>query len=142
MEVVQASVIILNKFLKNLSGLESTTVQLMVASIVLVPYVLLTEGLDFRTIAPSTVPYLLILGIVHTGIAYLLYFSAMQNLKGQTIAVLSYIDPISAVLLSALFLGESMGFIQLIGGIFVLGSTFISEKNFSFRKKRMKNLPS
>ena len=65
--------------------------------------------------------------MVHTGLAYLLYFSSLKELKGQTIAVLSYIDPISAVIISAIFLREKMGLLQIAGGILILGSTFVSE---------------
>jgi drug/metabolite transporter (DMT)-like permease len=65
---------------------------------------------------------------VHSGLAYFLYFTSIQELKGQTIAVLSYIDPISAVIIAAIFLSEGMTWIQMIGGILVLGSTFLSEK--------------
>ena len=71
--------------------------------------------------------YMIFLGVVHTGFAYALYFSSLKELKGQTIAVLSYIDPITAVLISALFLGEQLTIFQIIGGILILGSTFISE---------------
>ena len=70
---------------------------------------------------------LLFVGLVHTGIAYALYFSSMKDLKAQTIAIFSYIDPIVAILLSALFLKEKMGFFGILGAILVLGSTFISE---------------
>lgn len=66
-------------------------------------------------------------GIIHTGIAYLLYFSAIQKLKGQMIAVFSYTDPISAIVMSSVFLGEKMTIIQLLGGILILGTTFINE---------------
>ena len=70
---------------------------------------------------------LLAVGIIHTGIAYLLYFSAILKLKGQTIAIFSYIDPISAIVMSSVFLGERMTLIQVLGGILILGTTFINE---------------
>ncbi|WP_338471705.1 DMT family transporter [Niallia sp. XMNu-256] len=130
-----ASVILMNKFIRNLSGFETTLIQLMMASIVLAPYVYIKEGLDFSGINSQSVILILILGMVHTGVAYFLYFGAIKELKGQTIAVLSYIDPISAVIFSFLFLGEHMGALQIIGGILVLGSTFLSEKEFGLRKK-------
>lgn len=122
-----ASVILMNKFLKNMKSLEITYIQLVMASLVLLPYVILTAGINIFTVSGSSLPYLFVLGAVHTGLAYLLYFSSIQELKAQTTAVLSYIDPISAVLISALFLREKMGFLQIIGGILILGSTFISE---------------
>lgn len=129
-----ASLILLNKFLKGLSGLESTMIQLAVASAILLPYVMLTEGSGLFHIPIHSLPYLLILGIVHTGIGYTFYFSAMQDLKGQTVAILSYIDPISAVFISALLLNENMSLIQLVGGIFILGAAFVSKWPLPERK--------
>jgi RarD protein len=125
--VLYASVILMNKFIKNLSGFETTLVQLMVAALVLLPYVLINEQMNFSDVNTRSVVFILILGIVHTGIAYFLYFTSIKELKAQTIAVLSYIDPISAVIMAAIFIGESMNFIQIIGGILILGSTFFSE---------------
>lgn len=122
-----ASVILMNKFLKNIDSIEITVVQLLSAAITLLPYVLIVEGNNILSVPTNSIPYILILGIVHTGIAYLFYFSSLQELKGQTIAVLSYIDPVFAVVISALFLRESLGVLQIIGGILILGSSFLSE---------------
>lgn len=122
-----ASIILMNKFIKNLSGFETTLVQLMAGALVLFPYVLWQSKLDFAAINTTSIIFILIVGIVHTGLAYFLYFTSLQDLKGQTIAVLSYIDPISAVLIAAIFLHESMTVIQMLGGILVLGATFLSE---------------
>lgn len=130
-----ASVILMNKLIKNLSGYETTLIQLMMASIVLAPYVFIKKGLDFSGLNHPSITLILILGIVHTGFAYFLYFSAIKALKGQTIAVLSYIDPISAVIFSFLLLGEHMTVLQMIGGILVLGSTFLSEKEEELSQK-------
>ena len=133
--VFYASVIIMNKFIKGLGGLETTVTQLILASIVLVPYVIMTDGFDFSRMTKISYISLIILGVIHTGFAYFLYFSSLKELKGQTIAVLSYIDPISAVIISSLFLGEKMTFLQIVGGILILGSTFISE-NLNILKKQ------
>ncbi|NRD77734.1 EamA family transporter [Bacillus sp. BRMEA1] len=126
--VLYASVVLINKFIKNLSGFETTLVQLMVAVVVLFPYVLFKEHLDFSGMTRHSILFVLLVGIIHTGIAYFLYFTSLQELKGQTIAVLSYIDPVSAVIFAAIFLGESMSLIQIIGGFLILGSTYISER--------------
>jgi RarD protein len=123
-----ASVILMNKFIKNLSGFETTIIQLASAALILLPYIYFKEQLDFSGMNQESIIFILILGVVHTGVAYFLYFTAVKDLKGQTIAVLSYIDPISAVIIAAIFLGESMSFVQAIGGIFILGSTYLSEK--------------
>lgn len=126
--MLYASVIIINKFFKNLTGLETTLMQLVISVIVLTPYVILVEKPRVEMLKVEFIPYILILGIVYTGFAYLLYFSGMQNLKAQTIAVLSYIDPITAVIISSLLLSESMSAVQIVGGILILGSTYLSEK--------------
>lgn len=122
-----ASVILMNKFLKGIDSIEITVVQLISATITLLPYVLYVEGLGILSVSSASIPYILILGIVHTGIAYLLYFSSLQGLKGQTIAVLSYIDPVFAIIISAVILKEQLGFLQIIGGVLILGSSFLSE---------------
>lgn len=126
--VLYASFILMNKFIKNLSGFETTIIQLSIAALVLLPYVLIKDHIDFTAITLNSWIYIFILGIFHTGIAYFFYFTSFKDLKGQTIAVLSYIDPIAAVIIAAIFLGESMNFIQIIGGILILGSTFLSER--------------
>ena len=125
--VLYASVIIINKFIKNLSGMESGMVQLTAAAVVLLPYVLVTEKVSLSQLGFKSIVLLLAVGIIHTGIAYLLYFSAILKLKGQTIAIFSYIDPISAIVMSSVFLGERMTLIQVLGGILILGTTFINE---------------
>lgn len=122
-----ASVILMNKFLKGIDSIEITVIQLISATITLLPYVLYVEGFGILSISSVSIPYILILGIVHTGIAYLLYFSSLQGLKGQTIAVLSYIDPVFAIIISAVILKEQLGFLQIIGGVLILGSSFLSE---------------
>lgn len=122
-----ASVILMNKFLKEIDSIEITVVQLLSAAITIFPYVLMVEGNNIFSVSTSSIPYILILGIVHTGFAYLLYFSSLQGLKGQTIAVLSYIDPVFAVIISSVFLREKITLLQIIGGALILGSSFISE---------------
>ena len=122
-----ASVVLMNKFLKNLSGMESTLIQLSSASVVLVPYVYLTEENFFPTFTLNSVIMTLIVGLIHTGFAYLLYFSSLQKVSGQTAAVFSYIDPVSDILLSSIFLNERMGFPQMVGGALILGATYVSE---------------
>lgn len=126
--VLYASVILMNKFIKKLSGFETTLIQLLSAALVLLPYVTLVDNMNFSSLSSKSVVFILVVGIIHTGIAYFLYFTSMKELKGQSIAILSYIDPISAVIIAALFLGESMNLLQIIGGILILGSTLLSDR--------------
>ena len=122
-----ASVIVMNKHLKNISAFERTIVQLGTAAIVLLPYTILTENVVIADVDAKSWIFLLIVGILHTGIAYAIYFASMKDLKGQTIAIFSYIDPIVAIILSACLLNEAMGIYGVIGAVLVLGSTFVSE---------------
>lgn len=120
-------VVILNKFLKGISGRDSAIVQLSVSAIFLLPYVIFTQKISLIGVSSQSIILLLVLGVVHTGIAYLLYFTVIQKIESQTVAIYSYVDPISAIFMSAIILNESMSLLQIIGGILILGSTFISE---------------
>lgn len=122
-----ASVILLNKKLTDISAYDRTVIQLGAAAVVLLPYVLLTENWSEVTLEPLTIILLLTVGIVHTGAAYAMYFGSMRELSAQTVAIFSYIDPILAVILSAIILGEPMGLGVIIGGILILGATLAGE---------------
>ncbi|MCH4179039.1 MAG: DMT family transporter [Megasphaera sp.] len=122
-----AGIILLNKKLSGLTAYDRTIVQLGIAAILLIPYTLCTEDFTALAIAPIVLILLAVIGIVHTGIAYVLYFGSIPYLKAQTVAIFSYTDPIFAILLSALFLQEPLGLISICGAVLVLGSTFISE---------------
>ena len=128
--MLYATVIILNKKLKEISAYEKTIMQLGTAAVVVLPYALLTE--DFSSISFSALPVILLFvaGIVHTGIAYAFYFNSMKDLKAQTVAIFSYIDPAVAIILSAVVLKEKMDIYGIIGAVLILGSAFISEINF------------
>ena len=125
--VLYASLMLLNKFIKNMDGLDTTVLQLGTATILLVPYVFFTEGFGILEVSSASIPFILILGIGHTGIGFLLFFSGMQKLKGQSIAALSYADPITSLVISIIILQEQTTFVQLLGGALLLGSTFVSE---------------
>ena len=122
-----ATIILMNKKLKDISSYDTTVMQLAAATIVLLPYCLVTVPVASLTFSPVAVGMLLFVGIVHTGIAYVMYFGSMKDLKAQTVAIFSYIDPILAVLLSAFLLKESMDMLSVVGAVLILGSTFVSE---------------
>ena len=125
--LLYASVVLLNKRTGNIPPASRTMVQMAAAAAVLLPYVLLTEQVSSLEFAPLTVGLLLVVGVVHTGIAYLLYFGSIGSLKAHTLAIFSYIDPIVAILFSALLLNEPMGLGGMIGAVLILGAAFISE---------------
>lgn len=122
-----ASVILLNKFIKNVEGIHRTFLQFISAVLVLLPYVLLTSGITLSGLNSVGWVNLLVVGIVHTGVTYCMYFSSLKELPGQKAAILSYIDPLVAVLISVTVLGEAMTVGQLIGGMLILGFTLWNE---------------
>ena len=122
-----ASVVMMNQKLGKVPTYDKTIIQLGAAAVVLIPYIFLVEDLSAIAVTPLILIMLLIVGVVHTGIAYALYFGSMNGLKAQTVALFSYIDPIVAIILSAMFLKEPMTIYSGIGAVLVLGATMISE---------------
>ncbi|MBM6615887.1 EamA family transporter [Desemzia sp. RIT804] len=122
-----AIAIISNKKVTGLNDLHLTAMTLIIATVILLPYVLLTTGLGTSQLAVPSILSLLVLGVVHTGIAYVLVFSGLQKIEGQTFAVLSYIDPLTAVVVSTVILQEPISGLQLFGGALVLAATFMNE---------------
>ena len=125
--VLYSIVVITNKSTAGIDAYRKTTIQLLSAGSVMIPYLLLTGGIGSMSFSAQTVILLLIVGIVHTGIAYVLYFRSMDGLKAQSIAIFSYIDPVAAMLVSAVFLNEPLSIYHIIGAILIIGSAVISE---------------
>lgn len=125
--LIYATVIILNKKLPGIDAYRKTTVQLLSAGTVMIPYLFLTGGFRMEGITFGAVALLLVVGIVHTGLAYVLYFGGMERLRVQTVAILSYIDPVSALLFSALLLKEPLTLLNGIGAVLIIGSAMVSE---------------
>lgn len=127
--LLYASVILMNKRMTSIPALDKTVFQLGFAALALLPYVLMTEDLGQIQLSPIAIALLMVMGVVHTGCAYLLYFGSMGGLKANTIALLSYIDPVLAIVLSALIFREPMTIGSTIGAVLILGAAFISEKS-------------
>lgn len=125
--VLYACVVLTNKFIKKVGGIHRTLLQFLAAIAVLLPYVVMTDGITVHRMPLSGWGYLLVVGLVHTGIAYCLYFSALRDVRGQEAAILSYVDPLVAVALSVTLLHESMNIFQMTGGALILGFTLINE---------------
>lgn len=122
-----AAVILLNKFIRSVAGIQRTFLQFLAAIAVLVPYVLANGGVHLAPLDARGWLCLLIVGFFHTGVTYCLYFSALRELPGQEVAVLSYIDPLTAVVVSVVVLGEGITLSQLVGGALILGFTLWNE---------------
>lgn len=122
-----ATVVLLNKFIKGVEGVHRTFLQFLAAAVILIPYVALTGGTHLETLDGVGWVSLLVVGLFHTGITYCLYFSSLKTLPGQKAAILSYIDPLVAILVSVLILGEHMSLVQIVGGGLILGFTLWNE---------------
>lgn len=125
--VLYATVILLNKFIKNVEALHRTFLQFLSAIVILTPYVIMTSGVTLETLNVIGWINLLMVGLIHTGVTYCMYFSSLKELPGQKTALLSYIDPLVAVLISVTVLGETMTLWQVLGGILILGFTLWNE---------------
>ena len=122
-----AAVVIMNKKNPEMDAYPRTTILLLSAGITMLPYVLFTHGFRSGEFNVTAIVLLFVLGIVHTGIAYVMYFGSMDGMRLQSIAVLSYIDPVSALLFSALLLKEPLSVLNIIGAVLIIGSAMISE---------------
>ena len=125
--VLYATVILLNKFIKGVTGIHRTFLQFLAAIAVLTPYVLLTGGMHLGNLNGTGWVCLLVVGLVHTGITYCMYFSSLKELPGQEAAILSYVDPLVAVVIGVLLLKEPLNWQQLLGGTLILGFTLWNE---------------
>ncbi len=130
-----STVVMINKFVKNLSPIETTFVQLLTAAVTMIPYILMTEDITTFVFDRRSVIFTLIVGVFHTGIVYMIYFSSVQKIPAQTTAVFSYIDPVTAIILSAVVLGERLDAVQLIGTFLILAATLFNELAPIIRKK-------
>ncbi len=133
--VFYATVVLLNKYIKKVEGIPRTFWQFVSAVVILVPYVLFTDGVNISSLDKTGWICLLIVGLVHTGVTYCMYFSSLRFLSGQTAAVLSYIDPLVAVIVSVTLLGEKLTIMQVFGGILILGFTLLNEIKFTPRSR-------
>ena len=125
--VLYALVILLNKFIKGVTGIHRTCLQFLAAIAVLIPYVAFTSGFHLGSLDLTGWSCLLIVGLVHTGITYCLYFTALKDLSGQEAAILSYMDPLVAVIVGVVILKEPLSWQQLAGGLLILGFTLLNE---------------
>ncbi|MGM9660349.1 MAG: DMT family transporter [Faecousia sp.] len=118
-----AAVVLLNKYIQNTAGIQRTFLQFLAAIVILIPYVAVTGGVTLSRLDGVGWLCLLVVGLVHTGITYCLYFSSLKAMPGQKAAILSYIDPLVAVLVSVTVLKEPLTWQQALGGGLILGFT-------------------
>ena len=120
-----AAVIIFNKRITNTGGLQTAALELDIAFVIVLIYMMLTVGLPHPAV--SDIPWIAVIGLINTGLAYLLYFSGLQKLPAQSAALISYVDPVSALVFSALFLHETMTPVQILGAVLIIGGAVFGE---------------
>lgn len=124
--VLYAVMVIFNKLASKISGLENAMYQLVVAFLTVALFTLIKQGASIRIESQSIVP-LLLLGLVNTGIGCYLYFSSMGQLSAGSVAIVGYLEPLSAVICSAIFLREQLSSLQILGAILILGGAAFGE---------------
>ena len=120
-----AVLILANKNVHRTGGMQTAAIELDVAFVVVLVCVLLTEGMPHPL--ASDIPYIIIIGAVNTGLAYYLYFAGVQNLSAQTVSLVSYVDPVSALILSGLVLHEVLTPLQFVGAVLIIGGAITGE---------------
>lgn len=136
--LLYATVVLINRRFGDISAYDKTVVQLASAAVVILPYTLIAEDISLDALLDiRTVALLLIVGIVHTGVAYAMYFGSIGVLPTQTVAIFSYIDPVVAIILSALVLKEPMGILEVVGAFLILGASVLCEmQSVSIKKHK------
>ena len=132
--LLYACVVTINKEIKNVSGMDRTIFQMAPAALAVLPYWLLTDNVSAITLEVEPVIMLLVAGIINTALAYDLYFASIASLSAQSAALMSYIDPVVAIILSAVVLKEGLSAVSILGVILVLGSAIAGETAL-FKKK-------
>ncbi|MBQ0101904.1 MAG: EamA family transporter [Firmicutes bacterium] len=131
-----SAVVILTKLIDGVNPFAKTVIQLFSAAVAVLPYAWLTGFAPTAEMGGKEILFTVIVCVVHTGLAYLLYFGGMAGLKTQTVAFLSYADPVSSIVLSAVILGERMTFLGALGAVLILGSTLAAESKGPYFLKR------
>lgn len=125
--ILYAFVTLFNKKLAGMSAGDKTIVQLFFAAVVILPYSIIKGDFNFASVSMMQVVLLIIVGVLHTGLAYIMFFGSVGKLAAQTTAVLCYIDPITAVILSAVLLKEKLGIFEIAGAVMIIGASLFSE---------------
>ena len=124
--ILYASVMFINRKIKPVSDYERTVTQMAMSIPVVAVYVLLRGGVDFGAMNATGWLLMAVVGVVHTGFAYFLYFGAVGKLPATSVAVCSYLDPVVAVLLSAVLIAP-IGIPAICGAVLILGSTLFGQ---------------
>lgn len=133
--LLYCSILFLNKKISGQKSLEKTFCQLFISAVVMIIYVLLTQDLSKIIFTTQSILLLFVVGIIHTGIVYVMFFQAIGKLPAQTASIISYMDPVTAVFLSVIILHETLFPLQLVGTVLILGATLFHEL-WLYRKRK------
>ena len=121
-----ALLVIAMKKVSGIGGILSPACQLLVASLVVAAVTLSMPAAPI-SLDMTHIACMVCLGIVNTGLGYYLYFSGVQRLSAQSVSICGYMEPLTALALSAILLGESLTLLQWIGAACILGGVALSE---------------
>lgn len=113
-----AVVIILRIHAKNFNPLVLVFLSNAVIAILLAPFV--------REFPAKALWSFLVMGIVHSTIAPILYFKGIRSVTANRTAVLGYLEPVIAIIFGIIFLSESPGKGSIIGGLLIIFSGYLT----------------
>ena len=131
-----AVAMLLNKKMHGIGSMDRTVLQLGISALVLLPYNILLPAAEPVSLDGVAIILLLVVGVVHTGLAYFLYFGSIEHMQMQSVAIISYLDPVFAVILSVLLLKEPISVPELLGAVLILGAASVSELSFERSKNQ------
>lgn len=134
--VVYAVTVIINKQLDKIEPMDKAITQFAASTVVMFIYSLFVTSCDELVFDVTTIILLIVVGVIHTGVAYTIYFKSLPNVTSQNIAIFAYIDPVVAVILSAIVLQEINGYV-ILGALCVIVSAIVSELYDNKQKKHI-----
>ena len=136
--VTYSLMVIFAKKVKTINGLEYSFIQLISSFFIVAIFLGLKQGFYIPKLTENIFP-VLFLGVINTGIGCYLYFSSIKELPAGTVAICGYLEPLSALFFSAIFLNERLSFIQIIGAIFIIGGAIIAELSKYLKEKKFES---
>ena len=134
-----AAMMLLSKKVAHVAGVEKVFIELAAAALVVGVYSVAFKGTSFEIVSALSVADavpIVLLG-VSTALGNYLYLKAMGSLSAQSVAVLGYVEPLSAVAMGAVFLGETLLPVQMLGaGCIVFGAVLSELHGLPGRAKR------
>lgn len=136
--VTYSLMVIFAKKVKTINGLEYSFIQLISSFFIVAIFLGLKQGFYIPKLTENIFP-VLFLGVINTGIGCYLYFSSIKELPAVTVAICGYLEPLSALFFSAIFLNERLSFIQIIGAILIIGGAIIAELSKYLKEKKFES---